>query len=191
MKKSIIKITVFFAVTALFIVSMNSCDNGYNNASFGYNYIYMPQATVTGGLNINYTVPTGLDSATYNYQIDSVNHKLNVFLGVSVSGEQANTGFTVKVTANKDTTNQIISGGSIANAILLPDSIYTLPSSVTVPAGKHSASFNLSINSIALKGYAGKTALLTVQLSNPTNYIFNTKYNKTVVVINVSSLNLK
>lgn len=191
MKKNIINITVFFAVAALFIVTMNSCDKGYNSASFGYNYIYMPQATVSGGLNLNYPVPVGLDSATHNYQIDSINHKVNVYLGVLVSGEQANTGFTVNVSVNNDTTNQIISGGTIANAILLPATMYVLPSSVTVPAGQHVGSFYLSIDAVALKAYSGKMALLTVQLSNPTNYVLNTALNKTVVIINVAALNLK
>ena len=186
-----IKTAHFFAVMTFFAVALNSCDKGYNSSSFGYNYIYMPQATVSGGLNLNYQVPTGLDSATYNYQIDTVNHKVNVALGVSVSGEQASTGFKVNVSVNNDTTNQIISGGSIENAVLLPSSTYTLPSSVTIPAGKHMASFNLSIDEVALKAYAGKVALLTVQLSDPTNYVLNKVYNKTVVVINVSALNLK
>jgi hypothetical protein len=191
MKKSMFKTAFLFAITALFAVTFNSCDKGFSSASFGYNYIYMPQATVSGGLNQNYAVPTGLDSATYNFQIDSINHKLNVYLGVTVSGEQPNTGFKVTVSANNDTTNQIIAVGSVSNAILLPDSIYTLPTSVTVPGGKHMASFNLSINSTALKAYSGKMALLTVQLSNPSNYLLNNTYSKTVVIINVSALNLK
>lgn len=190
MKKNIINTAVLFAATILLIMTMNSCDKGYNNASFGYNYIYMPQATVSGGLNLNYPVPAGLDSATYNYKIDTVNHKVNVDLGVSVSGEQASTGFTVNVSVNNDTTNQIISGGSIANAVLMPGTMYSLPSSVTVPVGQHFATFNLSIDAVALKAYAGKMALLTVQLSNPTSYVLNTMYNKTVVIINVSALNL-
>jgi hypothetical protein len=190
MKKSTIGTAIFFAGIALFVVALNSCDKGYNSTSFGYNYIYMPQATVSGGLNLNYPVPVGLDSATYNYQIDTVNHKVNVDLGVSVSGEQSNTGFTVNVSVNNDTTNQIISGGSIANAVLMPGTMYSLPSSVTVPAGQHLATFNLSIDAVALKAYAGKMALLTVQLSNPTSYVLNTVYNKTVVIINVSALNL-
>ena len=191
MKKNIIKTAIFLAISAFLVVSMNSCDKGYSSASFGYNYIYMPQATVSGGKNQNYAVPTGLDSATYNYHIDSINHKVNVYLGVIVSGEQANTGFTVDISANKDTTNQIISGGTIANAVLLPDSIYTLPSLVTVPAGKHMASFNLAIDEVALKAYAGKMLLLTVQLSNPTSYLLNPLYKKTLVVIDVTALNLK
>ena len=191
MKKSMIKTASFLAVAALIIVTFNSCDKGYSSSNFGINNIYMPQATVTGGVNLNYAVPVGLDSATHNYQIDSINHKVNVYLGVSVSGEQANTGLTVNVTVNKDTTNHIIAGGTILNAFLLPDSIYTLPSSVTIPAGQHMASFNLSIDAVALKAYAGKMALLTVQLSNPTNYMLNKVYNRTVVVIDVSALNLK
>lgn len=190
MKKNIIKIGSLFAVIMLLAVFINSCDKGYSNASFGYNYIYIPQATVSGGVNLNYPVPKGYDTATYNYQLDSVNHKLNVYLGVSASGQKAGLGYTVNISANIDTTNQIISGGTIANAILLPDSIYTLPTSVTVPAGKNAGSFFLTINSTALKQFAGKMALLTVQLSNPTNYQLNTQLNKVVVVINVSNLNL-
>lgn len=190
MKKSMIKTAHFFAVLAFFVVALNSCDKGYNSSSFGYNYIYMPQATVSGGLNLNYRVPAGLDSATYNYQIDTINHKVNVNLGVSVSGEQASAGFKVNISVNDDTTNQIVSGGSITNAVLMPASMYSLPSSVTVPVAQHFATFNLSIDAIALKAYAGKMALLTVQLSNPTSYLLNSVYNKTVVIINVSALNL-
>jgi hypothetical protein len=190
MKKSIIKIGSLFALIILLVMAMSSCDKAYNNASFGYNYIYMPQATVSGGLNLNYPVPAGLDTATYNYQLDTVNHKLNVYLGVAASGEKAGLGYTVNVSANIDTTNQIITGGTIPNAILLPDSIYTLPSSVTVLAGKSSGSFFLTINSTDLLQFAGKTAVLTVQLSSPTNYQLNTQLNKVVVVINVSKLNL-
>jgi predicted cupin superfamily sugar epimerase len=114
-----------------------------------------------------------------------------VYLGVSASGEQANTGYTVNVSVNNDTTNQIISSGTIANAVILPSTMYSLPSSVTVPAGQHFATFTLSIDELALKTYTGKMALLTVQLSNPTNYVLNTKYNQTVVVINVTALNLQ
>lgn len=191
MKKSMIKTATFFAVAALFIVALNSCDNGYSAANFGINNVYMPQATVSGGLNQNYPVPVGLDSATHNYQIDSINNKVNVYLGVTVSGEQANLGLTVNVSVNNDTTNQIISGGSIAKAILLPASSYSLPTLVTVPAGKHTASFNLSIDAVALKAYAGKMVLLTVQISDPTNYVLNKLYSRTVVVINVNALNLK
>jgi hypothetical protein len=190
MKKSMIKTAAFFTITTLLIMIVSGCDKGFNSASFGYNYIYMPEATMSGGLNLNYTVPSGLDSATYNYQLDTVNHKVNVDLGVSVSGEQAGVGFIVNVSVNNDTTNQIVSGGSITNAVVIPASMYSLPSSVTVPAGQHFATFNLSIDAVALKAYAGKTVVLTVQITNPTHYVLNTPYNQTVVIINVSALNL-
>ncbi|MEI6754501.1 MAG: hypothetical protein WCK78_15215 [Paludibacter sp.] len=188
MKKN--RIAAFFAVIFLLAASIfTGCDNT-NNSSYGNNYIYMPQATVSGGVNLNYPVPSGYSTATYNFKIDSVNHIVNVNLGVLASGENAKMGYSVDVSVNNDTTNQIISGGTIANAVLLPSTIYTLPSSVTVPVGQYYTSFYLSINSTELKKMTGKIALLTVQLSNPTNYQLNTLLNKTVVVIDVNALKL-
>lgn len=188
MKRDKLRINLFHAVLFFTGLMVVSCVD--NRAPLGINNIYIPQATVSGGVNLNYAVPAGNGASTYNYGIDSINQKVNVYLGVLVSGQQANEGCTVDITVNKDTTNQIIAGGGILNAVLLPDSIYTLPAKVTVPQGQNSASFNLSINSIALKNYSGKNAILTVQLSNPTNYQLYTLLSKVVVVINVSSLNL-
>ena len=187
MKRNTIGVTSFLTMALLFVL-LSGCDKKSTN--YGLNVIYMPTSAVSGGLNLNYTVPAGLDSATYNFTKDSITNKVTVFLGVLVSGQKASHGFTVNVSVNKDTTNQIIASGSIANAMLLPDNLYTLPASVTVPANTNQASFALQINDYnALKtACKGKMALLTVVVSNPTFYSLNNLTNKTVVIIDVNKL---
>ncbi len=187
MKRNTIGVTSFVTIALLYVL-LSGCDKKSTN--YGLNVIYMPSSAVSGGLNLNYPVPAGLDSATYNFTKDSLNNKVTVFLGVSVSGQQASNGFTVKVSVNKDTTNQIIAGKSIANAILLPDNLYSLPTSVTVPANMNSASFNLQIDDYnSFKTICkGKMALLTVVINSPSNYSLNTNLNKTVVIIDVNKL---
>lgn len=188
--KKYIKRTTFLVASSIFLLLLIECKDDTTNV-FGYNYIYMPQANVSGGSNQNYFVPSGVNSNTFNYKIDTINHKVNVYLGVSVSGQEANEGCSVDISVNNDTTNQIISGGAISNAVLLPQSIYTLPTMVTVHAGSNETHFNLSIDSDVLKAYTDKNMILTVTLSNPTNYLLNNLYNKTVVIINVTALKLQ
>jgi hypothetical protein len=174
----------------LFAGAMAGCQKGDNATPFGYNYIYMPQATFSGGTSLNYPVPSGLDSATRNYTIDKTNNKVNVLLGVLCSGKSASAGYNVNVAARKDTTSALIASSVITNGVLLPDGIYTLPATVTVPAGQNGATFTLSIDAAALKTYAGKKVAMTVQLSSPSMYTLNQAINKTVVIIDVTALKL-
>jgi hypothetical protein len=193
MKKNIIKAVFLLAITSLF-VALYSCNKGYNPVPFGSNLIYMPQATVKGGLNNNYTVPSGVDTSTFNFKSDTIGHKLYVHLGVTASGKPAAAGYTVNITAYNDTTNQIITANPTLNYMLMPSSMYTLPTSVTVPAGKNAATFDLTIDAAALNTYVnttltvGKKLLLTVGLSSPTKYMLNNQYAKTVVIIDVNAL---
>lgn len=186
MKRNILFITVVL-VLAMFA----GCQKGDGDADYGYTNIYMPQATVTGGLNLNYAVPSGDGFETYNYKIDSINHKLNVILGVIRSGKQSDDGYSVSVSVNKDTTTQLITKNVITNGVLLPDASYTLPTSVSVPAGQSYSSFYLSIDAVTLKTFSGKKAAITIAISNPSNYTLYTKYSKTVVIIDVDAIKAK
>ncbi len=184
------KKNAFYITVVLIAGVFASCQKGDGNVQYGYTYVYMPQATATGGLNRNYLVPSGAGISTYNFQIDSLNHKLNVILGVLRSGKQSAGGYSVDVIADKDTTNQLIAANTIANGVLLPDNTYTLPSKVIVPAGQNYANFFLSVNAADLNAAAvtGKNLVLTIRIANPSNYMLNTKYSKTVVIINANTI---
>ncbi len=171
------------------------CEKTDNKADYGFTNIFLPQATFSGGTNLNFPVPSGLDSATRNYKIDP--NKVNVLLGVQRTGTQALDAFEVTVTTNADTVNQLIANGNIkvdpdkAKAVvLLPSTAYTLPTTVSVPAGQSSALFKMAIDRAILKTYAGKKVAVAVVLSNTTKYSINKALNKVIVLINVDALGL-
>lgn len=186
----IMKRNAFFIAVILIAAVFASCQKGDGDVDYGYTYIYMPEATSTGGLSQNYSVPSGYSSSSYNFEIDSINHKLNIILGVSRSGKESSEGYQVDVVVDQDTTNALISSNVIQNGLLLPASIYSIPSSVTVPTGKTSGTFYLSVNSSDLKAdaYTDKVLALTVRIKNPNKYSLNTKYSKTIVLIDVNSI---
>ncbi len=181
----------FLLMTITLIMVITGCEKDASSQAFGNDAtrIFMPQATIAG---LRYAVPSGKDSATYNYKIDVPNNKVNIILGVAGSGAQALNAYTVNVTVNTDTINQMISSGVLpaATTVVLPATMYTLPASVAVPAGPGVASFYLAVNETQLKTYAGKKLALEVVISNPTLYAVNTAINKTIILIDVSALNL-
>ena len=178
---------VFLSTSAL-----PGCEKNDSAQPFGVTNIFMPQATVSGGSNNNYPVPAGNDSATWNYTIDSVNNKVNVLLGVCRGGTQSYDPFSVSITTNTDTVNQLILAGTLgAGTVLMPADLYTLPSSVSVGAGAVAASFNLSLDETKLKLYAGSKLVLAVSIGNPTKYQLNAKLSTTIVLVNVNALPLK
>ena len=186
-----IKQLFFFIASSLMVAVLCGCEKDASSAAFGNNatLIYMPQATIA---SLRYTVPAGLDSATHNYKIDVQNNKVNITLGISGSGSQALNAYTVNVAANSDTINQMINNGILpaATTLVLPTAIYTLPATVAVPVGQSMASFYLSVDKTQLKAYTGKKLALEIVLSNPSMYALNTTINKTIVIIDVSALNL-
>ena len=173
------------------------CKKADSSIPYGYTYIYIPQSTVSDGQNIFYPVPTGYDSLNYNYAVDTVKKIVNVFLGVNRGGLESATGYTVSLSTNADTVNQLISAGLIPNTdstatsiSLLPDSAYSLPATVTVRNGSVSTNFNLAINEQLLKSYANKIVVLCVTLSNPTQYMLSPTNSQVIVTIDVNQLNL-
>jgi hypothetical protein len=174
---------------ALAAISMSSCEKNDKDIAYGNTTIFMPQATVSGGGNANYPVPSGKDSATYNFVNDPAAGKVNVILGVSRSGLPAYQSFSVGVSVNKDTINQLISKGVLgAGVLLLPDDVYTLPENVSVPAGQAGTTFFLSLDKNKLKTYAGQQLAIAVKLDKPTLYQLNPIISTTVVIINAGAL---
>ncbi|MDP4209312.1 MAG: DUF1735 domain-containing protein [Bacteroidota bacterium] len=186
------KINILFIAIVLIAAVFTGCQKSDSDVDYGYTYIYMPQSTLSSGSDNNFTVPlpSSILSITRNYQIDSVNHKLNICLGVTRSGKQPSDGYAVNVVVDKDTTNALITAGKISNGMLLPDASYAVPSVVTVPAGKTFGTFYLTVDVTTLKldAYTGKNLAITVRIASPTNYSLNTKYSKTVVIIAVNAI---
>lgn len=188
-------LTIFFS--AFMLIGMISCEKQDSSAPFGLTKIYIPQSTSSGGINLNYLVPSGLDSATHNYFIDQKNNKVNVFLGVNRSGKEQADSYSVSIGTRSDTINQLIADSLIKvnpnhskQVILLPATAYTLPANITVPGGQTTMTFNLAINETMLKTYAGQKVALCVTLSNPTKYSLNTINDKVIIIIDVDALML-
>lgn len=192
--KNIFKLYLPFGLFIGLAVSFAGCKKADSEMSYGIAQIYIPQAiNLSAGINNNYPVPSGTDSTTYNYKIDAVNKKLNVILGVSLSGKDASTGYTVDVKTNTDTVNQLIANQILdASTLLMPASIYSLPTQISVPAGGRGSTFYLSIDINQLKSsqYVGKKLALAVALNNPTGYPLQRTISTVIVIVNVSSLNL-
>ena len=189
------KISAFIAgliVTIAFV----SCEKIDSDKAFGYSQIFIPQSTVSGGQNLHYLVPTGANKDTYNFKVDTLGNKVNVLLGVSRSGLEAYDTYTVNIETCTDTINTLIANGGIntvASAIpvqLLPETVYTLPASVSVPAGKYSESFYLEIKLDVLKTYVGQKVALCIAITNPTKYTLSATNNKVIVLIDVDKLKL-
>ena len=158
-----------FATISLFLIVIIFIGCGQKEADkpFGNTVVYIPQSTTTGGVNLNYLVPSvnSLDSNTNNFRVDTLGNKVNVFLGVTCSGkQQALNGYTATA--------------------------YTLPTNVAVPSGAYAAGFYLTINTTTLKTYAGKKVALCVVISNPTNYTLSTVNQQVIIIIDVDSLKL-
>ena len=110
------------------LATLAGCEKEASSLDYGTPLVYMPQS-MQSGTSIVYNVPSGLDSATYNYVIDTPNNKLNIVLGVLRSGKAANDGFSVAILTDPDTVNAAIAGGSLVGNPDPTDSIVLLPSS--------------------------------------------------------------
>ena len=184
----------------LMVILFMSCGEKEADKPFGNTVVYIPQSTVSGGVNLNYLVPSinSLDSNTNNFRVDTLGNKVNVFLGVTCSGkQQALNGFSVSVSTRADTINQLIANGLIKVApnaakpvVLLPASAYTLPATVSVPSLAYATGFYLSINTSTLKTYAGQKVALCVVISSPSMYTLSPINNNVIIIIDVDSLKL-
>jgi len=102
----------------------------------------------------------------------------------------------VDIETRTDTINTLIANGlinltpSTIPVVILPETAYTLPSTVTVPAGQYAASFYLTIKLDELKTYVGKKVALCVAIKNPTKYILSTTNDRVIILIDVDALKL-
>ena len=185
-----IKKIIFLAATVLFLAGFYACDKGAGTDNYGFAYIYMPQATGSGGLDNNYYVPSGEGAYTYNFKVDSVNNELQIMLGVLRSGDVPNAAYSVDIIVRTDTTGQIISDGLVDNGIIFPSSMYSLPQKVDVAANENGAGFYMTIPAEALKNdaYTDKSLVLTVGLANPSRFELSSTNTNTVIILDVNAI---
>ncbi len=179
-------VIVMLLTTVFFI----GCEKAASDNPIGLEMVYLPQAIVSGGTNINYIVPSGFGNDV-NFKVDLTSNKVNVLLGVSKSGKAQTKSFSVDVSTRTDTIAQLITGG--ATFLMLPSTAYSLPQKVTIEANQTSASFNLSIDKTILKTYAGKRVAVCVVIANPSNaaYTMSSKNRQVIIIIDVNALRLE
>lgn len=172
------------------IFSIASCEKSAGELNYGYDHIYIPQSLLTGN-NLNYLVPAGLDSASRNYILDKDKNKVNIILGVLRSGTSDPQAFSVDIKSRPDTVSAILAGNTITNGVMLSENTFTIPAKVEVASGQTGKTFFLSVDAAILKAnYAGKKALVAIELTNPSKYLLNKKNNKIVVIIDVNALKI-
>lgn len=177
------------AFMMLCFIVITGCKEGDGDADYGFAYIYIPQATTSGGLNNHYSVPGGSGKDTYNFKVEG--GKLNIYLSVLRSGKISDaSGFTVDVAASPTQTEEVVTSGEVSNAVALETGKYSLPDKVTVESGKDSASFFLSLDVEELKEsiYTGKNLALVVEIKNPSRYELSNQYTSVVVVVDVDAM---
>jgi len=190
--KLINKIVPAVAGLLLACVGFNACQKADSAKQYGVSMLYMPQAVAqSGSAGINYPVPAGTDSSSFNYVLDAANGKIQVRLGAALSG-YSSIGYSVDVQVANDTITKLYASGTLdpATYIIMPESMYALPSKLTVEQGKMSGGFYLTIDAAQLKSgaYTGKTLILGVKITNPTNYNVNTAENTTLIMLNVNDM---
>lgn len=158
-----------------------SCQKGDGDVDYGNTYIYIPQATVSGGIDNYYNVPSGGAENTYNFVKNG--DSVDILLGVLRSGKEAGQAFTVGVQVDAAASS---AAAAALGAEVLASSSYSLPSSVSVAAGQNSASFSLQVPQSAIQ--TGKTYVLAVSLTSPSYYELAKKNTTVVVVIDGSAL---
>jgi hypothetical protein len=179
-----------YTATLVALAVFAGCEKNDKDLDYGNPKIYMPQS-LTSGSNLNYLVPKGLDSASRNYVIDVKADRVNVLLGVLRSGKTSNDAYSVSITTKADTINTLIANNVLTNTVLLPESMYKLPQTVSVADGQDGTSFYLSIDKTQLKtNYTGKKVALAVVASNPTKYNLSPLNNKVIVIVDVNALKL-
>ncbi|MET0573814.1 MAG: DUF1735 domain-containing protein [Pedobacter agri] len=185
-QKNISSLLLIVLTTVLLL----SCEKNDQDQDYGDPKIFIPQS-LTSGSNLNYFVPKGLDSASRNYIIDVKNNQVIVLLGVYRSGKVKDDSYSVNISTRPDTVNTLIASNLLTNTVLLPEGLYKLPSSVTVPDGKNATSFYLAINSSLLKAnYSGKRVALAVAATNASKFSLSPVNNIVIVIIDVNALKL-
>lgn len=169
-------------ITVLSTFLAFSCQKGDGEADYGNSLIYIPQATVSGGIDNYYNVPSGAAENTHNFGVSETD--VDIYLGVMLSGKKTSSGFSVGIVEDSEAS---AAAAVSLGATVLPSSAYNLPSTVNVASGKNSGMFNLALQKAFIQENSG-TYVLALKLSDPSDYELSSKATSVVVVIDVDSL---
>ncbi len=168
MKRSILFQLISGLILAL---TFTSCSyDEYADAEYPETKIYQPMALETIW---NIDKPTVENPSmvtpgeTKRYELDKANNKFIVLLGVVQAGIELKS-FTVDISVDHSIVNTMIMDGRLPVGTLpLPESAYSLPSSVDMVSNAASAPFRMEINLNALTGTnAGKKFAVAVKISS-------------------------
>jgi hypothetical protein len=178
-------VVVLTAMAGLF----SACEEGDGDKDYGFAYIYMPQAaSITAGIDTYYAVPQGATEHVYNFSVDG--DRLNVFLSVLRSGKLSNAEYSVDVLVQEEQAHSFVESDVLANDMVMPPDIYTLPEKVTVSGDKDGAAFYLAIDVPALSNpdFTGKSLVISVAIANPTKFELAASNTSVMLVLDVDSI---
>ncbi|WP_157309900.1 discoidin domain-containing protein [Chitinophaga tropicalis] len=121
---------------------------------------------------------------------DHILGTMEVTIPVSVTlGGVAGGAFSLNLAAFPDTAQALIDNGTFNNAVLLKEGDdYSLPASLSFPAGINTAKFNLVVKTSSLQKYAANKPVLAVELSSPTKHLLDSS--KRVLVMELDPTKL-
>lgn len=158
------------------------CEKGDSDLDYGDVYIYIAQATTSGGLDNTLMVPSGSGVDTYNFKVDD--QQLMVYLSVTRSGKISNIkDFSVEVSTDDTLVQEVVA--SIEGAVGLSAADYSLPDSVTVSGKNNYSTFMMTIPKSLLEANLGNKLVAGVKISSPSMYKLSDKNTSVAIVIDV------
>lgn len=162
--------TPFFNTVRLGLVCMsaglllNSCQyEELVEATYPQQILYMPAAK--GGVFSIAGIPA---SGAYRFTVKLDEKKIIIPLSVYRGGVSVDGDVPVTVAANPDTISRLIAANTVlANTVALPADQFSLPASVTIPAGATIAPFDLTLNLDYLRANPGKKLAVAVSIASP------------------------
>lgn len=156
--------------------------------------ISMPEASaLDGGITNNYPIPFTSKPGTY-HSFDELTLGLTVPLSIERTDkkDESYERFSVAVSADEAHAESVLPG--IDKGVLLPAGYYTLPDRVTLEAAEAKKSFDLKVDFEKLSAekpeLAANKLVLSVALSDPSEYEINEELAHTVVVIDAGQFYL-
>lgn len=185
------KLLKYIGIATAVLVSAVSCNKGDGDAYYGNCFIYIPQATQSGGINNYYNVPSGEGIYTYNYKVTETT--VNAIMGVSRSGKQEDKAYSVGIgvdTAKAAEVATLLNEENPGKYEVIKESMYTIPARVEVPAGSYSTTYYIELFKSELSNslYAGKVLVLYIGLHDPTTYELAKTNTEIAVLIDVDKL---
>lgn len=167
--KKIYRINFLQLLLLTFIVVFStSCEyDEIRDADFLAQKIYLPSA-IDDIFLLNDTSPT---VGPYRYELDLENNKVLIPLGVYRTGINNNGNITVDIVVNNDTVNKIIASGDVIdsngqNLELIPETAYTLPTSISIANGQELAIMKLAIDLDYIAGQSNKRLAIAVSIAS-------------------------